>query len=69
MNRLNIIHLMVISKYYSSIHSQGWKEGSSISVHIKFKVHGSSIMEFPDWVQVKVKTLYQETTTSLQISS
>ena len=23
--------------------------------HIKFKVHGSSIMEFPDWVQVKEK--------------
>ena len=26
MNRLYIIHIMVI-------HSQGWKEGSSISVH------------------------------------
>ena len=26
-------------------------------VHIKFKVHGSSIMKFPDWVQVK-KTHY-----------
>ena len=25
---------------------------------IKFKVHGNSIMEFPDWVQVKEKTLY-----------
>ena len=24
-------------------------------LHIKFKVHGSSIMEFPDWVQVKEK--------------
>ena len=22
-------------------------------LHIKFKVHGSSIMEFPDWFQVK----------------
>ena len=27
-------------------------------LHIKFKVHGSSIMKFPDWVQVKEKTLY-----------
>ena len=26
-------------------------------LHIKFKVQGSSIMEFPDWVQVKEKTL------------
>ena len=26
--------------------------------HIKFKVHRSSIMEFPDWVQVKEKTLH-----------
>ena len=24
---------------------------------MKFKVHGSSSMEFPDWVQVKEKTL------------
>ena len=29
-------------------------------LHIKFKVHGSSIMEFPDWFQVKVKTLYMQ---------
>ena len=34
MNRLYIIHIMVISEYYSSIHSQEWKEGSSISVHL-----------------------------------
>ena len=34
MNRLYIIHIIVISKYYSSIHFQGWKEGLSISVHL-----------------------------------
>ena len=34
MNRLYIIHIMVISKYSSSINSQEWKEGSSISVHL-----------------------------------
>ena len=27
-------------------------------LHIKFKVRGSSIMVFPDWVQVKEKTQY-----------
>ena len=26
-------------------------------LHIRFKVHGNSIMEFPGWVQVKEKTL------------
>ena len=31
---------------------------NSFPLHIKFKVHESSIMEFPDWVQVKEKTIY-----------
>ena len=30
---------------------------SFVLLHTKFKVHGSSIMEFPDWVQVQIKTL------------
>ena len=34
MNRLYIIQRKKKSKYYSSIHFQGWKEGSSISVHL-----------------------------------
>ena len=31
------------------------------TLHIIFKVHGSSIMEFPDWVKVKVKIVWMKT--------
>ena len=50
MNRLYIIHIMVISKYYSSIHSQGWKEGSSIRVHLYtiYLIFRNSMIPFKD---------------------